>query len=66
MRLKVFDLFVLKSLPFMSAWYLDIFAVLAPTHLRLGAVGDLLSYENTLTAEPTGQLDGDAFESFWF
>lgn len=63
---KVFDLFVLKLLPFMSAWYLDIFAVLAPTHLRLGAFGGLLSYENTLTAEPTGQLDGDAFESLVF
>lgn len=66
MRLKVFDLFVFELLPFMSAWYLDIFAVLAPTHLRLGAVGGLLSYENTLTAEPTGQLDGDALESLVF
>lgn len=43
----------------MSAWYLDIFAVLAMAHLRLEAVGGLLSYENTLTAEPAGQLDGD-------
>lgn len=45
--------------PFMSAWCLDVFAVLAAAHLRLGAVGGLLSYQNTLTAEPTGQLDDD-------